>query len=53
MDREPDEANDVSFRIGVVIHRATDGYAGRANSLQSYLDLNRHVSFPKYLVVRD
>lgn len=29
------------FRVGIVIHRVTDGHAARANNLYNYLDLNR------------
>jgi translation initiation factor eIF-2B subunit gamma len=43
VEQDSDEADDASFRVGVVIHRVSEGYAGRANNLQSYLDLNRHV----------
>jgi len=41
-DSEDDDTNSASLRIGVVIHRALDGCAMRANNLQSFLALNRH-----------
>ncbi|CAL1706994.1 unnamed protein product [Somion occarium] len=31
-----------SLRVGVVVHRASAGYTARANTLQTYLELNRH-----------
>jgi len=41
-DSEDDDTVSTSLRIGVVIHWAHDGYAARANDLQSFLALNRH-----------
>lgn len=38
---EQDEC--VSLRVGIVIHRASEGFAARANTLHRYIDLNRHV----------
>lgn len=43
LDLEPEEFRDISFRVGIVLHRASEGFAARANTLHSYLDLNRHV----------
>lgn len=41
---EEDEADDsASLRVGVVVHGASEGFAARANTLHSYLELNRHV----------
>ncbi|EKM54376.1 uncharacterized protein PHACADRAFT_174871 [Phanerochaete carnosa HHB-10118-sp] len=37
---ERDES--VSLRVGIVIHRSSEGYAARVNTLQNFLDLNRH-----------
>ncbi|KAH7888775.1 UDP-3-O-glucosamine N-acyltransferase [Phlebopus sp. FC_14] len=31
-----------SFRVGIVIHRAEDGFCLRANKLSSFLEANRH-----------
>ncbi|KIP04845.1 hypothetical protein PHLGIDRAFT_19868 [Phlebiopsis gigantea 11061_1 CR5-6] len=42
LDPEPAEFHDVSFRVGIILHRATQGFAARANTLQTYLDVNRH-----------
>lgn len=33
-----------STRVGLVVHKAGDGIAARANNLYSYLDINRRVS---------
>lgn len=33
-----------SLRVGVIVHRAASGYTARANTLHTYLELNRHVS---------
>jgi translation initiation factor eIF-2B subunit gamma len=41
-DSEDDDTNSASLRIGVIIHLVCNGYAMRANNLQSYLALNRH-----------
>ncbi|KAH0827789.1 UDP-3-O-glucosamine N-acyltransferase [Lanmaoa asiatica] len=35
-----------SLRVCVVIHREEDGYCVRTNNLSTYLEANRHVSFP-------
>lgn len=32
-----------SVRIGIVIHRADEGFAVRVNNLPAYLETNRHV----------
>jgi translation initiation factor eIF-2B subunit gamma len=32
-----------SLRVGLIIHRAKDGFAVRANNIHSYLESNRHV----------
>lgn len=32
-----------SIRIGIIIHRADDGFAIRVNNLPAYLEANRHV----------
>jgi len=42
-DSEEDNTISTSLRIGVVIHRANEGYVTRANNLQSLLAVNRHV----------
>ena len=47
-DSDDDDNISTSLRIGVVIHRARDGYVARANTLQSFLALNRHVRSAKY-----
>ena len=33
-----------STRVGLIVHRAGDGIAARANDLYNYLDINRRVS---------
>lgn len=33
-----------SLRVGIVLHKTRDGYTARANTLLSFLDLNRQVS---------
>jgi hypothetical protein len=43
---EDDEAVPVShesLRVGLVLHRSSDGYATRVNTLNSFLDANRRV----------
>ncbi|KAI0690087.1 UDP-3-O-glucosamine N-acyltransferase [Cytidiella melzeri] len=42
VDSEEESQCNASLRVGVVIHRAEEGYAARANTLHSYLELNRH-----------
>ncbi|EGN99903.1 hypothetical protein SERLA73DRAFT_180193 [Serpula lacrymans var. lacrymans S7.3] len=37
-----DQSITSSLRIGVIIHRAENGFTLRANNLGSYLDVNRH-----------
>jgi len=32
-----------SARVGLIVHKAGDGIAARANNLYSYLDINRRV----------
>jgi len=32
-----------STRVGLIVHKAEDGIAARANNLYSYLDINRRV----------
>ncbi|EIN11299.1 UDP-3-O-glucosamine N-acyltransferase [Punctularia strigosozonata HHB-11173 SS5] len=41
-DSEEKPTSSASLRVGVVVHRARDGFTGRANNLHSYLELNRH-----------
>ena len=43
IDSEEDLEDRASLRVGMVVHRTEDGYASRANTLYSYLELNRHV----------
>ncbi|KAL4074000.1 nucleotide-diphospho-sugar transferase [Scleroderma citrinum] len=43
----PDEGHEISstarsLRVGLLIHRAEEGYCIRANNLPSYLEVNRH-----------
>lgn len=53
----PDEGDEdrrttpASLRVGLVIHRARDGYAARANTLQSFLDLNRQVNVHRVFLI--
>lgn len=42
-DSDDDDTVSSSLRVGIVLHRARDGYVARANTLQSFLALNRHV----------
>ncbi|GBE80970.1 Probable translation initiation factor eIF-2B subunit [Sparassis crispa] len=39
---EAEEATVPSLRVGLLVHRAEQGYAARANTLHAYLELNRH-----------
>ncbi|KDQ57545.1 hypothetical protein JAAARDRAFT_35255 [Jaapia argillacea MUCL 33604] len=39
---ETDLLVQASLRVGVVLHKATAGYAARANTLHTFLELNRH-----------
>ncbi len=43
VDDEDEHAVEPSLRVGLVVHRASSGFALRANNLHSYLDLNRFV----------
>jgi translation initiation factor eIF-2B subunit gamma len=40
---EADVEVSASLRVGVVVQRGSEGYVARANTLYSYLELNRHV----------
>ncbi|KAI0758309.1 UDP-3-O-glucosamine N-acyltransferase [Irpex lacteus] len=42
VDSDHDSEDRASLRVGIVVHRLEDGYASRANTLHSYLELNRH-----------
>ncbi|KAI0342065.1 UDP-3-O-glucosamine N-acyltransferase [Trametopsis cervina] len=42
VDSDDGADNKASLRVGIVIHSTSDGYAARANTLHSYLELNRH-----------
>ncbi|KAI0930392.1 hypothetical protein AcV5_007118 [Taiwanofungus camphoratus] len=41
---DDDDADTVpaSLRVGLVVHKAQEGYAARANNLHAYLELNRY-----------
>lgn len=39
-----------SIRIGIIIHRADDGFAIRVNNLPAYLEANRHVCLLPILI---
>jgi len=41
-DSDADPILSASLRVGVVIHRANNGFAARANTIHSFLELNRH-----------
>lgn len=43
LDLEPEALRDISFRVGIDLHRTSEGFSARANTLNSYLDLNRYV----------
>lgn len=51
-DSDNEDAVPMSLRIGVVIHKATDGYVARANNLQSFLSLSRHVCVNSFVLVQ-
>ncbi|KAF7965382.1 hypothetical protein HWV62_44075 [Athelia sp. TMB] len=40
-DEDDEDAVPMSFRVGIVIHDAKDGYVARANNLHSFLSLSR------------
>ena len=42
-DGETDVEVSLSLRVGIIIHRGSEGFAARASNLHSYLELNRHV----------
>lgn len=42
-DSDEDDTLSSSLRVGIVLHQARDGYVARANTLQSFLALNRNV----------
>ncbi|KAK7692711.1 hypothetical protein QCA50_004344 [Cerrena zonata] len=43
-----------SLRVGVVVHRAASGYTARANTLHTYIELNRHfLSHTTYSLPKD
>jgi len=42
VDGDEGEDAPASLRVGLIVHRASAGYAARANNLHSYLELNRH-----------
>ncbi len=46
VDDDEEEDLAASLRVGIIVHKTDEGYAARANTLHSYLDLNRHVSSP-------
>lgn len=43
-DEDDEDAVPMSFRVGIVLHEAKDGYVARANNLHSFLSLSRNVS---------
>jgi translation initiation factor eIF-2B subunit gamma len=44
IDEDDDRSVSNSFRIGVIIHRATAGFTTRVNTIPSFLEINRRVS---------
>ena len=42
-DEDDEDAVPMSFRVGIVIYDAKDGYVARANNLHSFLSLSRSV----------
>jgi hypothetical protein len=42
-DVQEDPVDPNSVRCGVTLHRMKDGYAGRANTVGAYFELNRQV----------
>jgi translation initiation factor eIF-2B subunit gamma len=43
-DGDEDYGGSSSFRVGVVIHRASTGFAIRVNTIPNFLEINRRVS---------
>lgn len=43
VEQDDEDAVEPSLRVGLVVHRASSGFASRANNLHSYLELNRFV----------
>jgi hypothetical protein len=41
-----------STRVGLIVHKAGDGIAARANNLYNYLDINRRVRMKPSLCYR-
>ncbi|KAI0645894.1 UDP-3-O-glucosamine N-acyltransferase [Trametes meyenii] len=41
VDDDDEDADEPSLRVGLVAHRASSGFASRANNLHTYLELNR------------
>ncbi|KAI0743943.1 UDP-3-O-glucosamine N-acyltransferase [Daedaleopsis nitida] len=46
VQQEDEDAVEPSLRVGLVLHRASSGFASRANNLHSYLELNRFFLTP-------
>lgn len=42
-DKDDDPVKAKLLRCGVALHRTKDGYAGRANTIGGYFELNRQV----------
>lgn len=51
-DTETETEISASLRVGLVVQRSTEGYTARANSLQSYLEMNRHVRITVHVATR-
>ncbi|KAI0633602.1 UDP-3-O-glucosamine N-acyltransferase [Trametes polyzona] len=41
VEEDDEESDEPSLRVGLVAHRASAGFASRANNLHTYLELNR------------
>ncbi|KAH9892742.1 UDP-3-O-glucosamine N-acyltransferase [Cubamyces lactineus] len=41
VEQDDEEATEPSLRVGLIAHRASSGFASRANNLHTYLELNR------------
>lgn len=52
VEEEDEDAVEPSLRVGLVLHRASSGFASRANNLHSYLELNRFVRTQPYSLFR-
>ncbi|KAI0368336.1 UDP-3-O-glucosamine N-acyltransferase [Pilatotrama ljubarskyi] len=50
VQQDDEEVVEPSLRVGLVVHRSAQGFASRANNLHTYLELNRFVRPPVYVI---